>query len=183
MILPRDKNDLEKVAKLVGAEPWLPEALESFIPFIGSSKPTMSPHEFHDKIEKMYQAARTLEKYLPAYKHWPLFDCPKEIAMVLAGLPGTIKHLELARRTRKGRRPDARRKLCAAVIVHAWKLVHGEAPLRSEKLTKACQEYWRACGGEPRGAEDDFENWRRDIDRAHENAWISKVLVAYRDGT
>ena len=70
--------------------------------------------------------------------------------------------------------------ICAEVIVEAWKLIHGKAEPRSEKVYEACEEYWQACGGPA----SDLNNWRRHVEKAsakNANPWIREVLIQRRD--
>ena len=80
---------------------------------------------------------------------------------------------------------DVRREICAAVIIEAWKLLHGEAEPRSESFEQACADYWQACGGEEIGETNDPSNWRWSIERALKKAegyqWVNKVLTMARN--
>jgi hypothetical protein len=107
-------------------------------------------------------------------------EYPEDVAVVLDALPRIKKDLDRLDQKQIGRRPDAQREICAAVIVEAWKIIHGRAKPRSLKLEQVCSDYWRACGGEQIGGWDDPENWRRPIKRALEtdHSWISLVLLA-----
>ena len=69
---------------------------------------------------------------------------------------------------------------CAAVVLEAWKHLHGKAQVRSEKLYAGCQAYWQACGGQARGRGDDLQNWQRTVEAAseYENPLVTNVLAA-----
>jgi hypothetical protein len=53
---------------------------------------------------------------------------------------------------------------CAAIVVEAWASVRGNRPgANNRTVQEICRDYWRACGGEPIGKEDDPNNWRRPM--------------------
>ena len=99
--------------------------------------------------------------------------------MVLSGLPGLKAELERLNLQRIGRKPDAQRQFCAAVIMEAWQRIHGRAQLPSDKLCRACSEYWRICGGNEIGSTDDIQNWRWTVSKALEWdwGWLNERLV------
>jgi hypothetical protein len=86
----------------------------------------------------------------------------------------------LAKPRGKGRQPKMDQRICAGVVVEAWRLCHGEVEPRSEDLYGACEEYWAACGGERIGPDGDIEKWRRHVEKSLENQWIRNVMVAVR---
>lgn len=129
----------------------------------------------------MHDAADLLIKWLPLFEHMPMARCPDHVAIALDVLPRIKRDLARAMQKRRGGggpRPNIQRQTCAAVVVEAWKLIHGKAEPRSDRLYQACNEYWQACGGEDRG---DIDAWRRDAERAvgPGQEWIRKVLTAY----
>jgi|SRR5262245_2041942 len=143
---------------------WLVPALEHFSDGIGEDT---SDIDLHTRIERMQKATHALMMGLPIFQHLPYgIKCPKDVAVVLDALPRIKRYLDLASRKLIGRPPDAQRLVCAAVVARAWKIIHGKPEPRSDKLLGACSDYWRACGGEQIGNEDDLENWRRPVQRA-----------------
>ena len=191
------RNPFPDVARIItkGAPPpdWIADGLWHFSGIVEPYKQgarTVSRDDFCHIIEEMHEAAKTLARYLPAFqhaeRHLPSFQCPDEVRTVLTGLPKIIADLErLKGGPRKGRRPDARRKFCAEVIVEIWKLVHGRAEPRSQHLQEACNEYWQACGNAEIGATGDLENWRRAAERAaaadDNNDFVRSILIAVQN--
>ena len=163
---------------------WLLVGLTQFSQGIGFD--TSGTDNFDTIVERMQDAAHVLLTSLPIYKHLGFgLPCPEEVALALQVLPRIQEDLDrLAKlKNRKGRRPDAQREVCAAVIAIAWKLLHGKPEPRSDKLLEACYDYWRACGGKQIGEVDGIENWRRPVERAlatgHE--WIEQFLLAVQN--
>jgi hypothetical protein len=132
-------------------------------------------------IARMDEAAEVLLKLLPAFEHLPFgLQCPADVALVLDALPKIREDLARLRPPKQGRRPVVGREICAAVIVEAWKIIHGKAEPRSLQLLQACEEYWRACGRAPIG---DVENWRRTVERAlaTDHSWVRSILLAVQN--
>jgi hypothetical protein len=159
--------------------PWLLIGLNHFGSYIASD--TSDKRKlFQNAVEQMDRAAEVLLRWLPFYYQSMGYgaQCPDEVTVVLASLPRIKKDLELLSRKRTGRRPDVRREICAAVIIEAWKLIHGKAEPRSQQLEQACKDYWGVCGGAEIGATDDPENWRRPIERAlaTDHEWVRAIL-------
>jgi hypothetical protein len=141
---------------------------------------------FETQISRMRDAADTLMKWLPIWKHAGYgIQCPKEVAVVLDALPRIKKDLDGLDRKQMGRRPKVQREICAAVVVEAWKIIHGRAEPRSLKLQEACKEYWLACGGQPISEENDPENWRRPVEQAlaTDHLWVREILEAVQNST
>jgi hypothetical protein len=167
------------------APDWLMVGLEHFSDFVGTKRSTAEDDKrFLDLLHRMHDAADFLIKNLPFYECLPAgLKMPDDVIIALDVLP-RIK-ADLARSQKRSRsggpRPNVPRWVCAAVVVEAWKLIHGEVEPRSIALAEACNEYWQACGGEHRGK--DIENWRRDIEQAvsDNQEWIRTVLVAVRN--
>jgi hypothetical protein len=157
---------------------WLLIGLNHFGGSIGSDTSELRD-QLKKTVEQMRDAAGVLLRWLPIYQNLGFgIQCPDDVTVVLDALPRIMKDLERLNQERSGRRPNARREICAAVIVEASKLLHGKAEHRSLSLQLACNDYWRACGGEPIGEIEDPENWRRPIKRAlvADHAWIRSVL-------
>src|SRR5215472_3213485 len=107
---------------------WLVVGLTQFSPGIGSNDAT--DIDIHTIIERMQDATHVLMTWLPLYMHFPFgLPCPDEVALALYILPQIRKDLDRVAKTikSKGRRPDAARVVCAAVVARAWKIVHGKA--------------------------------------------------------
>jgi hypothetical protein len=170
------------VARLVTNEPpeWLMVGLEHFGEFVGREK----TEGLDGIIRRMKDAADTLLKFLPAFKHLPLgLPCPPDVPVVLDALPRVKQHLDRLGKKRTGRPTDVRRQLCANVVVEAWKLIHGKTQPRSDKLYDACSAYWRACGGKEIGETSDPSVWRRNVEKASANAggwgpFVTTILSA-----
>jgi hypothetical protein len=175
---------VEVARKIARGEPpiWLLIGLNHFgTPEDGRE---LKPGEFKPVVEQMQQAATTLLRWLPIYQHLPFgIQCPDDVTVVLDALPRIIKDLERLNRRRTGRNRIITREICAAVVVEAWRMIHGKAGPRSEGVQEACKEYWRACGGEEIGETDDIENWRRPLELAiaHDHAWVRSVLEAVQN--
>jgi hypothetical protein len=156
---------------------WLTVGLEHFSDGIGVDT---SDVPFHSIIERMQDAVHVLMTWLPAFGQLPYgMKCPKHVAVALAALPQIKRDLDRASRKPIGRPPDAQRLVCAAVVVKAWKIIHGRPEPRSDKLLQACSDYWRACGGEQIGGSDLLENWRRPVEQVlkADYSWVERVLL------
>jgi hypothetical protein len=166
---------------------WLPLGLEHFSEDVlgaGAGGPDVR-QEVQSIVKEAHDAVGVLLKHLPLlYRHLmgSALPCPPQVETVLEALPWIKADLEPLIKQRTGRRPDARRQLCAAVVLEAWKLVHNKAEPRSETLYQACKEYWSACGGEEVGETDDLLNWRRPVEQALAagagTEWIRWLLLA-----
>jgi len=176
------KPDFEGVARRVAKGPapeWLVGALEQCSLWTGKDK---SDPRLKHTVAEMVKAIDLLVRFLPAFEVG-LKGTDPELPKLLAMLSREKKNLQRALRPERGRRPDMQRAICAAVIIEAWKLVHGNAPYRSDAFEQACADYWQACGGKPSG-DDVLEGWRRAIERAKllDNQWISGVFQFYERG-
>jgi hypothetical protein len=165
---------------------WLLLALEHFSDGIGVDHTSDLDKRFDTIIERIQDGAHVLMTWLPIWEHLPYgMKCPKDVAVVLDALPRIKKDLDRLDRKQIGRRPKVQLEICAAVVVEAWKLLHGRAKPRSLQLQQACSDYWRACGGKQVGETDDPENWRRSIKRSLEtdHDWVRRVLLAVQNPT
>jgi hypothetical protein len=184
MLEKPDDPQLVDVARIIAkGEPpsWIVAGLEQCR--VKLDYPISVDHSWAaDKIGEMNAAVDTLLEWLPLFKTLPYgIPCPKDVDITLKALPGIKKWLPMVPKT-KGRPKAANRDGCAAVILEIWKLVHGKAEPRSDKLQSACDNYWRACGGKPIGY---LENWRRPIERAMSgnNYLIRTILEGLWGGT
>jgi hypothetical protein len=174
MILHLVPSPFADVARIIanGDPPaWLLQGLEYFSADLRPSK-----IEVDDKriIKDMKAAADTLLKYLPAYQALPFgVKAPDQVVAVLDALPWIKEDLERLSQDRKGRKPNTADEICAAVVVEAWKLVHGKVERRSDRLYEACYEYWWASTGEREDWKDPIK-WRRPVERAiaHDQSWV-----------
>ena len=154
---------------------WLVPALEHFRDFVGSKR-------------------SSYEDYQRAWKHteemrWAADVLIKDLQRIFAGVSSPdvtnwievltkIKNLYRERsHTGGGQRPYAQRMMCAAVVVEAWKLIHGNVEPRSKDVLVACAEYWQACDQEER----DAENWWRDTEAVVANPYevVHDILTLY----
>ena len=52
------------------------------------------------------------------------------------------------------------------IVIEAWTFAHGRAPgVNNRRVQEICDDYWRACGGQPI-ADGDRSNWRRPLEDA-----------------
>ena len=176
------------VAHLIakGSPPaWLVPGLEFFSGFVGADPSSSDDHKQGRKIfEHMHDAADLLIKRLPLFKHLPMGARSPDVELALDVLPRVRELLARAMKPSPrggGPHPNVPRKTCAAVVVEAWRLVHGEPEPYSIELWKACNEYWQACGGQYRGG--DVDNWKRDAEEAiaANHVWIRDILSALRE--
>jgi hypothetical protein len=138
---------------------WLVLALKDAREVVGSGM-HITPEvyrEYKKRCTECRKAVKTLMALLPLFDKAPILTGFEE------SLPGLKDWLDKLSQKPAGRRPHFGRELCADLICFYWKLVHGKAKPRSDKLYHACEEYWRICGGEPSG---DIENWRRMVEAA-----------------
>jgi hypothetical protein len=157
---------------------WLVRGLEHFSACDELSRTTP---EHQKTFHQMQEAADTLLRWLPIFRHLPFgLGCPDDVTLVLDALPRIKTQLDRLVEKPVGRPPDARRKVCAGVIVESWRLIHGKAEPYSLQLQQACKEYWQACGGEEIGETDDLENWRRHA-LAADNPWIREILLGVQN--
>jgi hypothetical protein len=166
---------------------WLVDGLDHFSGFVGGdAASSIEKKETKKKLLRMQEAVRYLMKTLPLFANLPLgIRCPDDVAVALVVLPKIETLLEYATTapTRKGgQNPNIPRKFCAAVVVEAWRIVHGKPEPESPKLWTACNEYWQACGRSYRGG--DVDTWREDCRDAANNpiGLISDVLSLLKTG-
>jgi hypothetical protein len=121
-----------------GAAPpdWLVPALDFFSGFIASDPVSSKERKQQDKIlTRMQDAADYLAKHLPLFTRLSLgLRCPDDVAVALAVLPKIKKRLAHAILPKRagGQHPNVERKVCAAVVVEAWRSVHGKPEPESE---------------------------------------------------
>jgi hypothetical protein len=174
-------EDFSSVARCIvdPAPEWLLVALAHFAVWLG---PDLGKGiDLNDDIvEPLQRAAKDMERLLPAFGAMPFeVKCPPSVKAILAALPELKNELAILGRKRKGRKLEGGREICAAVVVEAWRRIHGKPGRRSDRLYGACKEYWRICGGDEIGTTDDIENWRRPVQRAidEDHGWIRNRLI------
>jgi hypothetical protein len=163
---------------------WLVLGLQHFSGGIGVDVSKKDRRSIDTILKQMQGAVHTLTTWLPAWVQLGYgYQCPEHVALMLYALPRIKEDLDVAAKKQTGRRPDVQREVCAAVVIEAWKIIHGRAEPRSLQLEQACKEYWLACGGKPRGKEDDPENWRRPVKQAlvTDHIWVRQVLSAVQN--
>jgi hypothetical protein len=177
------KGDFIAVARSIAlpkAVPqWLPVALAHYASWLGSDTSDWR-EEFDKRIRQMEEAVRVLKNSLPMWEH-AAFDvgCPPSVKMILDGLPGLQAELDRLKRKGVGRRADVQREICAAIVIEACRIIHGKIEARSEKLYRACNQYWTECGGAPLSSKENIENWRRTVKRAlaTDHEWVRNLLT------
>jgi hypothetical protein len=159
---------------------WLVLALANFQDFV-AGEVTEEAKGFAQITEQMHDAAGKLITWLPAFLAMPsVIKPPDEVRVALEVLPKIKAYLAraMSQPPRKGGpRPNVERRVCAAIVVEAWTLIHGKAQPRSDQLYRACNEYWQACGHEYRS-----EGWRRDVKNAINDPqkWVRDVLIWHK---
>jgi hypothetical protein len=196
MSLQRTPNSkFTDVARIIakGNPPkWLVLGLEHFSGGIGVDISKKDRRFFDKQIERMQGAVHTLMTWLPMWENLGYgVRCPEHVALMLYALPRVRKDLDRLAKKQIGRRPDAQREVCAAVVIETWKLLHGRVKPRSDEFLGACRDYWRACGGKQGGPDDpndpndpdNPDNWRRTVKRAlaTDHSWIGRVLLAVQN--
>jgi|SRR5437660_1525359 hypothetical protein len=163
---------------------WLVLGLQHFSGGIGVDVSKKDRRSFDTILKQMQGAVHTLTTWLPAWVNLGYgYQCPEHVALMLYALPLMKKDLDIHAKKRIGRRSNTQQEICAAVIMEAWKLLHGKAEPQSLKLQQACSDYWQACGGKQIGGWNEPENWRRPIERAlaFDHSWINRILVAVQN--
>jgi len=157
------------VARIIAkGEPpeWLAPQLATFSPAVSAVQITPEVRQRYKKrLRRMQEAVATMIELFPLFDRSddPRFDHAPMVGDINESLLNLRDWLEQFARSGKGRRPHFGRELCADLIVHYWRKCHGRAEPRSDKAYEACEEYWRACGGEP---SSDIQNWRKMVQDA-----------------
>jgi hypothetical protein len=146
---------------------WLLIGLNHFSKFIRpESKLTSKEDREIDK--RMLEAAQYLMKWLPVYAYLEEFgfECPDCVDTASNALHELIEILEKdisEAPTGPGAKPNIQQRICASVVVEAWRLIHKEVQPRSMALEETCIDYWSACGRELTDKKNEPENWRHAI--------------------
>jgi hypothetical protein len=182
---PGDKlssPDFARVAEIIAKGPppkWLTPALEHFS--VGMAVEGDHQH-FKAVVDQLDRATDTLMKWLPIWGHMSFgFKSPDYVLYIRAFLPELKKDLDRLTEKQSGRPTHIGKEVCAAVVVEAWRRIHGEVQPQSKKLFEACKAYWGACGGEPIGKEDDIYNWERTVKRllSEDYSWVRDTVGHY----
>jgi hypothetical protein len=156
---------------------WLVIGLDHFSELVcPDNRSTPNEDRHRDEVyEQMHAAADYLIKHLRIFSRVGFFE---DVAVARSVLPKIKKLIPHRTHRSGGPRPNILHQVCAAVVVEAWRLIHGKPEPRSVQLLTACNEYWLACGGDYRG--QDIENWRRDAQdaAADPDEMIRQVLSA-----
>jgi hypothetical protein len=165
---------------------WLLIGLNHFSKFI-RLEPELTTKEYREIDERMLEAAQYLTKWLPTYYDLEKefgFECPDCVDTVSNALHELIEILEkdiIEARTGVGRKANIQQRICASVIVEAWRLIHDEVKPRSKLFLDTCIAYWLACGRELTDEINDPDNWRRSVDYVlDEGEGVREVLERYK---
>ena len=160
---------------------WLVQALEEFAHLIGVPK-----KDDLDLEIKLFRCAEYIQRWLPLYarlEHYGFDPLPFDVDGVSTNLEELRQFL--AKELTHSTSGDPRRKLCAAVCVEGYRLLHdGRVQLHSLNLRQACEDLWRASGN-PTTAKavgaDARDNWRRNLeDVAAGDEWVRSRFELYK---
>jgi hypothetical protein len=156
-------------SKIANGNPpeWLLIGLNHFSNFI-RLEPKLTSKEDMEIDKGMLAAAQYLTKWLPVYAYLEEFgfECPDCVDAASNALHELIEILEKdisEAPTGPGKKPNIQQRICASVVVEAWRLIHGEVQPRSGALGETCIAYWVACGRELTDEINDPENWKHAI--------------------
>jgi hypothetical protein len=166
--------------------PWLLIGLNHFSKFI-RLEPKLTSKEDMEIDEHMLAAAQYLTKWLPVYAYLEEFgfeypDCVDTASNALHELIEILEKEISEARTGPGLKPNIQQRICASVVVEAWRLIHdGKVKHRSRVLLEACIDYWLACGRELTDEINEPENWRRIVGYViNEGEGVREILERYR---
>jgi hypothetical protein len=161
-----EKGDFAAVVEVIAKGPppeWLVGWLKAFSEKVGSDfKITPDVYrQYKRRMKQVREAVDTLSNLVSSLPEGLLPEVLLEFDEIRE--PELKDWLDQISRQDKGRRPHVGRELCADVIVWCWEHIRGKVKSRSDTLYLACEEYWRACGGEP---SSDIQSWRRMVEHA-----------------
>jgi hypothetical protein len=135
-------------------------------------------------VGQMRDAIDVLVQWLPLLELPQLGGTSSDVRMVIPALKRFKTRLDRVE-VPKGRRPNVHDEFCAAIILEAWKLVHGKIEPRSERLYEACYAYLWACTGKAKAEWKNPVKWRTPVKRALANElfprdFARKVLTGYK---
>lgn len=175
-------------SKITNGDPpeWLLIGLNHFSKFI-QLEPKLTSKEDREIDVQMLKAARYLTKWLPTYYDLEKefgFECPDcvdEASNALHELTELLEKDISEARTGFGRKANIQQRICASVVVEAWRLIHRKVKPRSGALGETCIDYWSACGRELTDKINDLENWRRSVDYVLDKGeGVREVLERYK---
>jgi hypothetical protein len=123
------------IAKGKSPSDWLAKGLEHFSKFIRT--PELKSKEYREIDERMLEAAQYLTKWLPIYYDLEKefgFECPDCVDNASNALHELTELLEKdisEARTGFGRKANIQQRICASVVVEAWRLIHRKVKPRS----------------------------------------------------
>jgi hypothetical protein len=173
----------DEVAQLIAgdeAEEWLVDGLTDCCRLVDvEPRSAAEDHEYDAILTDVQNATRCLIRWLPLFLAAPINFRANDVTVVVDALPRIEQVLAEALKPRAGR-PNMAHRICAQVVVEAWRIVHGHVGGRSDNVYAACDAYWRACGGDYRGS--DVDTWRRDVEWAvdADGQWIRHRLGHFR---
>lgn len=179
-------NDVAK--RLADDDPpeWLVQALGWFARLIGGQR---SDGELEIIDQRLFASAKYLQDWLQLYIR--LEDYGFEFPVCVDEAAQSVEELLqfLAKELTYSTSGDPRRKLCAAVCVEGYRLLHDDhLEPHSQELRQACEDLWQACGntrtqtakGAALGA-DVRDNWRRFLERVRDgDEWVRGRLELYK---
>jgi hypothetical protein len=164
------------VGRKITANPpeWLPLVLQRFAPSKGAD-------DLDWLTKKTIDAIDHLLRFLPALENLRGLEGErKDVRIVLGLLLPIRKDFERALPKGTGRPQDAKKLICAGVMLEAWRLCRGSVEPHSSEFREACAAYWKACGGKPLA---DPTYWRHPIEKAKATDWglHRAVMVAVKN--
>jgi hypothetical protein len=181
-------NDVAK--RLADDDPpqWLVQSLEFFARLVGQPK---NDAELETIERKLFASAKYLQDWLQLYTGLERYGF--EIPVCVDDTTQNVEELLqfLAKQLAHTTSGDPRRKLCAAVCVESYRLLHDDhLEPHSQDLRQACEDLWQASGnpttqtaeGAAKGS-DVRDNWRRCLgDAAVGDDWVRSRLELYKNG-
>jgi len=157
------KPTLEDVAALLGANgaDWAIDRLRRYARAVRSDK--KDPDDTFDRLA--HEAALQLQLWLrvEAQAYDALGeDCPNELYQADTALTELLPLIEAYRRpTKRGKKIDQRRHICAGICASIWRELHPTSGANSDILQQACEDYWQACDQPPTAADHSghLRNW------------------------
>jgi len=145
------KPTLETVAALLGAEgvDWAVDRLRRYSLAVHSDK-----KDDDDTFDRLaHEAVRQLQIWLSvearAYDALGE-DCADELYHADTALTELLPLIEAYRRpTKRGKKIDQRRHICAGICASIWREFHSTSGANSDILQQACEDYWQACANLP----------------------------------
>ena len=156
-------RSFEQIAAELGAEgvDWAVDRLHRYALAVGSYK-----KDDDDTFDRLaHEAALQLQLWLrvEAQAYDALGeDCPNELYQADTALTELLPLIEAYRRpTKRGKKIDQRRHICAGICASIWREFHPTSGANSDILQQACEDYWQACDQPPTAADHSghLRNW------------------------